>query len=102
MSEADLLAGVLDIFARLGWRTLHVRPARTATSWRTAVSGAGVGFPDVLAVRGRRLVVVELKSATGQLTDAQDQWLSDFAATGADVYVWRPADYPDRILEALK
>lgn len=102
MSESDLLVGVLDACRMLGYRTLHIRPARAAGSWRTAVQGGGIGFPDVLAIRGKKLVVAELKSSKGRLSDEQDRWLSDFAIAGADCYVWRPSDYPDRILEALR
>lgn len=102
MSENDLLRGVLDACELLGWRTLHIRPARTSSSWRTAVQGSGAGFPDVLAVRGHRLVVAELKSATGKLTEDQNTWLLSFAAAGAETFVWRPADYPDGIVGALR
>src|SRR5215813_9770420 len=50
--------------------TLNVEPgtlaAEAATGWRTAVSGDGAGFPDLLLVRAERLVVAELKVGRGQ------------------------------------
>lgn len=100
MTENELLTGVLDVCRLLGWRTIHLRPARSATSWRTAVHG--VGFPDVLAVRGSRIVAAELKVGRKQLTAEQGRWLTDLAAAGADCHVWRETDYPDGIVEALR
>lgn len=102
MSESDLLRGVLDLCRVLGWRTLHIRPGRTAGSWRTPVQGDGAGFPDVLALRGDRLVVAELKGGAGRVTVEQDAWLGAFAEAGVEVHVWRPSDYPDAIAEALR
>lgn len=102
MSESDLLTGVLDIARLTGWRTIHVRPGRTAHGWRTAVSGDGTGWPDIVALRGDRIIVAELKADRGRLTDEQRDWLAAWTATGADVHVWRPVDYPDTIASVLR
>jgi hypothetical protein len=104
VTEADLLRGVLDLCRLLGWRTLHLRPARTSHGWRTPVQGDGVGWPDVFAVqpRSRRIVAAELKAEGGRLTADQDAWLADLAASGVEVFTWRPADYPDAIAEVLR
>ena len=59
------------------------------------------GCPDIVAVRVFRVVVVELKTAKGRVEHAQQAWLDAWAAAGAEVYVWRPADL-DRIKEALR
>lgn len=102
MAESDLLTGVLDIARAYQWRTIHVRPGRTAHGWRTAISGDGVGFPDLLAVRGDRIVVAELKVGRRALTDEQRTWLAAFAAVGAEAHVWRDTDYPDDIAAVLR
>lgn len=101
MAESDLLTGVLDIRRVPGWRTFHVRPGRTAHGWRTTVSGNGVGFPDLLAVRGDRIVVAELKIGWRALTDEQRAWLAAFATVSVEAHVWRDTDYPDTIAGAL-
>ena len=49
---------------------------------------------------GARLIFAELKSDAGRLRPDQADWLADLAPTGAEVYVWRPADF-DRIVEVL-
>ena len=102
MTESDLLAGVLDLCRTLGWRTLHVRPARTAHGWRTPIQGDGAGWPDLFAVRRECIVAAELKVGRGKLSDDQDRWLDDLAAAGVDVHVWRETDYPDAIAEMLR
>lgn len=92
MNESDLLAAVLSVCKLYGWRTLHIRPARTEKGWRSALQGDGVGWPDLLMVRVR-ILAVELKSDTGQVTDAQDNWLNVLTRAGVETHVWRPADW---------
>ena len=90
MSEDDLLSAVLDLCKVRHWRTLHIRPLRTVHGWRTAVQGDGVGFPDIIAIRGSRMIAAELKSDKGKTTAEQDAWLEAFRLYGAEAYTWRP------------
>jgi hypothetical protein len=94
-TEFEFTDQVLKLARLHGWRTAHFRPARTATGsgWRTAVSGDGKGFPDLVLVRKHRLVVAELKVGINQPTPEQEQWLEAFRRAGAEVYVWRPEDW---------
>jgi hypothetical protein len=102
MTENDLLTGVLDLARVLGWRTIHVRPGRTSHGWRTPVQGDGAGWPDLLMVRGSRIVAAELKAAKGRTTPDQDAWLVALSDAGAETFTWRPADYPDSIASVLR
>ena len=102
MTEDDLLCGVLNTLRLFRWRTLHVRPARTLHGFRTPLQGDGIGWPDVLAVRGDRMIAAELKSDHGRLTPEQTAWLDALRDAGAEVHVWRPADYPDRIVGLVR
>lgn len=63
-----------------GWMLYHTFDSRRSVA----------GFPDLVAIRGTRLLVLELKTETGKVTDAQREWLEAFAATGAECYVVRP------------
>lgn len=84
MTEADLLAWTLDLFALHGWAVHHDRPARTNQGWRTAIQG-DTGYPDITAVdRAGFLLVVELKGSKGQPTETQVAWLNRFAGHNHD------------------
>jgi hypothetical protein len=68
----------------------------------TAVQGDGAGFPDLVLVRGDRLIFSELKTDTGRVSDNQRQWIEALEATcKAEVYVWRTADYNRGDIEAI-
>ncbi len=95
MTEKQLQQAVMDLARLLGWRVFH-----TFISVRSAP-----GFPDIVGIRASdgRLFACELKSARGKLTPAQEAWLADFRATGAETYVFRPEDWHSgRIEEILR
>lgn len=92
ITETEFLAQVLQLAKLRGWRTLHIRPGRTARGWRTPVQGDGVGFPDLLLIRGAVLIVAELKVGKNQTTPEQKEWLRAFLPF-AKVRVWTPADW---------
>ncbi len=93
-TEAAFTRDVLTLARRLGWRTAHFRPARTADGgWRTAVQGDGKGFLDLLLLRDGALIVAELKVGKGKLTPEQAAWVAAWEAAGVAVYLWRPADW---------
>jgi hypothetical protein len=93
--------------------------------YATAVQADGAGYPDLSMVRGPRLAFVELKAEKGRLAPAQREWLddltlvadatqyaagvamgedllepnlsheADYRGCGVEVYVWKPADWPE-------
>lgn len=108
LSEADFQRQVTDLAQRLGWAWVHFRPARTQAGWRTPVSGPlGAGWPDLVLVRGPRMLLLELKSRRGRLTPAQRDvlaLLADVAAapsSGVEVHVLRAGDL-DHVRELLR
>ncbi len=66
-TEAAFLDQLLQLATLCGWRSYHARPGRTARGWRTPVQGNDTGFPDVLLLRGKRILVAELKSERGRV-----------------------------------
>jgi len=74
ISEIEFSSTIEDLLNIYKWRWCHFRTARTKDSWRTALSG-DKGFPDYIAVRPPRLLIAELKSEDGKLTDDQQLWL---------------------------
>jgi hypothetical protein len=101
MLEAELQANVIHTARLLGWRVAHFRPAQTAKGWRTPVEADGAGFPDLVMVRGDRLLVVELKSTRGTVSAFQAEWLERLEGTCAEVYVWRPRHWVDGTIEEV-
>ena len=104
MSEAAFQLQVTGLAELLGWSWAHFRPAQTARGWRTPVSGPlGKGFPDLVLARPRdgRLLFAELKRDGARTTPDQDAVLGVLGTSGAEVHVWRPADF-DQLVEVLR
>lgn len=100
--EKAFTTHVLGVARRFGWRSAHFRPAQNARGdWRTPVAGDGKGFPDLVLLRGARVVIAELKAEGKYPEPEQRLWLDAWRATGAEVYVWRPSDM-DAVLLALR
>ena len=98
--EKDFQRAVQDALSIFGWRWAHYRAARTEQGWRTPLSG-DPGLPDLISVRGERLLYAELKSARGRLGPGQGEWLAALAGAGVETYLWRPQDWA-RIDEVLR
>lgn len=100
MLEGELSRLIVGEAEDLGWRVYTIRNTRAAG----LRSHTGVGFPDLVMVRGGRLIAAELKRRTERPTAEQQQWLDAFSQVpGASAFVWRPADLEDgTILEHLK
>lgn len=84
MSEEELQLHVNIELTVNGWLWHHVRRSDRAQQQ------GGNGWPDIVAIRGSRVVVAELKTAKGRIEWAQQGWLDAWRATGAEVYVWKP------------
>ncbi|MDN4611932.1 VRR-NUC domain-containing protein [Arthrobacter burdickii] len=89
VTERQLQRQVEGILTAYGWRWFHAPDNRPANG---RVQKIRPGFPDLLAVRGPRLVVIELKTETGRIASEQVEWMQNFEAAGAEAYVWRPRD----------
>jgi hypothetical protein len=98
--EALFQRQVLQLARLLRWRSAHFRPGmNTRGEWLTAVAGDGVGFPDLILVRGDRVLAVELKSELGKTSPEQDAWLAAFAQAGIESCVWRPSDFRSGLIQ---
>jgi hypothetical protein len=100
MTESEFQRTVCEALRVLGWRFCHFRPGRTSRGWRTPITG-DAGYPDITAVRGDRVVFVELKAEKGRLSQEQATWLAALGRAGQSVHCWRPSDW-DVIEEVLR
>jgi len=96
ISESEFTRLLIAVARGLGWRTAHFRPARLKSGrWATPVQGDATGFPDLILVRGKRLLAIELKSRSGRLRPEQRDWLDALGLVpGVTCVVARPGDWP--------
>ena len=81
MKEKDLQSAVLNVLDWMGWLMYHTFDSRRSQP----------GFPDLVAVRGSRIMFVEFKAEKGKVSDAQEEWLTTLAHAHDEVYVVRPS-----------
>ncbi len=71
-SEAQFQSWVIDVLATYGWKLLHEdAPFRCHKCHAYQKPRKVAGHPDIEAVRGDRLIYMELKSAKGKPRTAQ-------------------------------
>lgn len=90
MTEKDLLASVRALARDLGWMTFHVHDSRKSEP----------GWPDLVLLKGDRMLHRELKTMQGRLSPAQVVVVAALEEAGADVAVWRPVDLLDGTVAA--
>ncbi len=101
LPEREFQNQILELAELYKWRVHAERPARTKDGWRTPIQGEP-GFPDLVLVRGSRLILAELKSDKGKVSDDQELWLKAFAQVCVvETGVWRPRDWED-IVQVLQ
>jgi hypothetical protein len=98
VTERELQDWIVGTARLLGWRNAHFRPAWTEKGWRTASSYDAQGWPDLCLVR-ERIVFAEIKLEHGRLSPEQVAWLDALRDAGAEVYVWKPADWTSGAVE---
>lgn len=99
MRESEFQLQVIEYAQLRKWKVAHfravcVRRANGETYYETPVAANGKGFPDLLMVRGDRLLVAELKVPGNTTSPEQDEWLTRFRGAGVPAFVWFPEDWP--------
>jgi hypothetical protein len=91
MTERELLDAVRQACRWSGLLTFHAYDARRSEA----------GYPDLCICGPHGLLFRELKTERGRVTQAQREWLDMLTEAGADADVWRPGDWPDRVLDEI-
>jgi hypothetical protein len=96
-----LTKAVVKLMEQLGWRVVHFKPAQGQRGeWRTPMLGIhAAGFPDLLALRRERGVVVELKVSGRKPRPEQHAWLTAFEDAGFDSFFWNETDWRDGTMD---
>jgi hypothetical protein len=104
--EKEFQLQVIEYAQARRWRVAHFRAVRVQRSsgecyYETPVAADGKGFPDLIIVRGDRLLAAELKVPGNDTSEEQDRWLAAFRGAGVPTFVWYPEHWP-AIEEVLK
>ena len=92
MSEREFQAQVIAAAEAMGWLCYHTHDSRRSQP----------GFPDLIMVRGYRMVALELKVGRNKPTVDQVRWLAALREVWrVDALVARPDDW-DSLMELLK
>ena len=106
LTEAELKTKVIDLAHARGWMVHHDRAARKSDgTWSTPIEG-DPGFPDLVLVRDQTIIIAELKTTKGVLSDPQREWMAALTGDGSGrsprrsakighfllVVTWRPED----------
>jgi Holliday junction resolvase len=82
--ERHLQAGLEEHLRVTGWRYYHTHDSSRSVA----------GFPDIVALRGSRILVAEIKGPKTRVTGEQRAWLAAFETAGVPAYLWRlPGDW---------
>ena len=81
MTEKAFQSEVVKFAHLMGWLVYHTYDSRRSAP----------GFPDLVLVKGERILYRELKTETGKLTDAQTLWGKKLREAGGNWTVWRPS-----------
>jgi hypothetical protein len=86
IKEADFQRDVIQIAELNKWLVYHTYDSRRCKP----------GFPDLVLVKGKTVLFVELKGQRGRLSPDQKVWISALEkAEDVAVKVWKPQDWRD-------
>ncbi len=83
--EMPFMEQVIEFLRLCGWLCYHTKDSRKSAP----------GFPDIIALKGKRQLVIETKRAGEEPSEEQERWLRAYVDVGAEVYVWTPDDWPE-------
>ena len=93
MREDQFQEKILELCKWLRLRTYHTYDSRRSNA----------GFPDLVIVGKHGAVFAELKSTSGKVSLAQQEWYDELIMAGQQAYIWRPEDWPqvEKVLKQI-
>lgn len=85
MTEKQFQSHIVQFAKMRGWLVYHTYDSRRSEP----------GFPDLVLVRGKRVLFRELKTNKGRLTFHQIKWGKQLRDADSDYDVWRPSMMKD-------
>ena len=96
-TEKSFQSAVMKLAKQAGWLRFHPRPSQAPSGRYVTNFDGDKGWPDLALARNGVVVLAELKTESGKLTDGQKEWIE---ASGGLIRVWRPSDW-NEITETL-
>jgi hypothetical protein len=84
LTEKQFQGHITELAKLCHWWAYHTHDSRRSEA----------GFPDLVLVRGSWLVFAEIKVGDNKPTRKQLACLARLKATGANVFIWHPDDWP--------
>jgi len=88
ISEKEFQQQVIDLAKLRGYEFVY-------HTWSSKHSPTG--FPDLIMLKGKKMIVAELKVGKNQLSAEQYFWLCAFGEITKNVFVWYPEDWDEII-----
>lgn len=88
MTEKQFQTQIVMVAKANGWMVYHTYDSRRSEP----------GFPDLVLVRDR-VLYREIKTDTGRVSKAQQEWGDVLTKAGADFAIWRPRDLKSIVSE---
>lgn len=89
MRERDFQAMVEQAAGYLGWMTYHVWDSRRSNP----------GWPDLVLLKGNRMLIWELKTERGRVRPEQDVWIAALnQVPGVEARIVRPSEWDDLLV----
>ncbi len=99
LSEAEFQGQLVKVAESLGWDWMHI--GRTGKYVANGAKGTlGTGWPDLLLLRGHRIVCAELKAQDAPLPSISQREVLLKLSGAVEAYCWRPSQW-NEILEVL-
>lgn len=91
LTEKAFLAQVIALARLCRWKVYHTHDSRHSQA----------GFPDLVLLKGPRLIFAELKVGRNRATPEQVEWMEALLPVpGVEVFLWLPNDW-DQIKQVL-
>ena len=102
MKGKELQDSIVELARMRGWRCAHFSPGRVGpkNNWITNYAYDSKGFPDLVLVRDR-VVVIEVKGDGDTLKQEQQQWGEAFRNAGSEFYVATPKAWREGFIDKV-
>jgi hypothetical protein len=101
MTGKEIQDAAVKLARTKGYRAVHFSPARVRDSFITNYAYDSKGWPDLILVGPKGLIVVEVKGTGDSLSEQQEDWIKLLNEVGIVTLVLTPKGWAAGELEAI-